>query len=175
MAVGFLIGAQLGIQALGARQQYRAQKQAFRAQKRANARTTQLLKEDYAANFADSLHQSIQTIQAIRTQLEDEAREGLKQRGTARTVAAEAGVRGNSVNAIMGDLRGQQARSASRHRINAEMATFAGHRERQSMGRQTQLKIASLPTPHKPNATSHLLNFAGQALGAGTQYAMATG
>jgi hypothetical protein len=103
------------------------------------------------------------------------SREGAQARSTARLAAGEAGVSGLSVNALLQDFMGQEARYRDAVKTNAGYANDQLREEMKGVEAQASGRIASI-TPYikqpvdRPNYIGGALRVGGAALDAYTRY-----
>lgn len=121
---------------------------------------------------------------AIRSQQEDKARnqqqmqtniETARAASTVEVAAAEGGVSGLSVDAVLRDIYAQQGRNEVALDTNARMNRdyLTGEMKAAEAGGQNQ--INSVPIPEKPSAAPYLLNAFGSGLNAYSSYKKRTG
>lgn len=143
--------AALAIQAGQGAAQYGASRQQYKAQQRANQINAKLIDQELTQSYADNMLQVMQELMSMKTALEDQQREYMKQKGTAITAAGEAGVAGNSVDLMLGDLAGQNARSQDRIRQQTEWNRSALMKERRALFNQARRSKAGLPLTSRPS------------------------
>ena len=164
-----LVGS-LGIQGASGLMGYRSAKKDAVRQGHLNRQNAELIKDDLNESFADSLMRAMQQVQAIKATLEDEQRARLAAQGTAITMAGEAGVGGNSVEMMMGDIDAQSNRFVDRLLQQNDWSQAAMHRERNAMQRDAKARIQGMARPNKPNLLAHALNTAGGMMNTGMNY-----
>jgi hypothetical protein len=167
-----LIGAQLGMSALSSAAQYGQAKQQYKRQNQANALNRTRIREDLNTSYGDNLRRAMQEMVALRTSLEDDARDALRQRGTAITASGEAGVEGLSVDLMLADLDAQYARGRDRQTLNYEYTLQELAREQTATRRSAESALLNMPQPIKPSAGLALLGAATGAAEIATPYAM---
>lgn len=147
--VGFLLSAALGIgqAAVG----YMAQQEMANQQQAANEAHAERLRlariEDYdALNEMDQ-----QATEGAVDQINEAQLDGLRARDTALVASSAGGVTGLSVDALMQDLFGQEQRFNESVNVNLDRQRNQFAREGQSMYRQGENIVASMPQPQRPS------------------------
>ena len=74
----------------------------------------------------------------------------------AQTGAAESGTVGLSVDALIGSVRGEQARFTNKVDYNAKVATYNAGNELKMAKRGAQARLAEIPSPAKPKFNTGL-------------------
>lgn len=147
----------------GAQQQYRAQ-QEFQRQNAINAANA-------ASNDYDNLNiRSMQEDTAAHQQQQETAIEAAMAAGTVETAAAEGGVGGMAVGALLGDIYAQRGRHdaalGTNQRMNRDFIT--GQKTAVKAGAVSQ--INSVPLPEKPGFAPYLMNAFSTGLSAYSDY-----
>lgn len=166
-----LLAGSLGISALQGVQGYRQAKAQHKFDTKLYKQNVGLTKEALNESYADNLLRAMQEMVALRTTLEDQAREGLAQRGTAEVIAGEAGVMGQSVDMVIDDLRSQQGRAADRALLSHGNTMQTLGSERRNLRSQARATIAGMRQPGaRPSGSSFLLASLGQMAGSAQTY-----
>ena len=173
VAAAMMIGQ--GMNGLQGLMQYGNARKQYKADSKIRKQNIGMINENMRATFADQLLQSMQELTAMRSLLEDQARENLMAQGTATAMSAEAGVHGNSVDALQRDIAGQAARGRDRIGQQRQMSLAVLARERMGTRRNARAQIMGLNRPTKPNMLAHALNTGGQMAQTHMAYKAATG
>lgn len=145
----------MGYQA--AQAQYEADKQMHKANL-ANAK-----KATYD-RFASINNRVMQEHAAASQQMEEASIEGLKARSSARTAAAEGGVSGTSVSAIVRDLYAREGRYMANTETNFDYSRNYWVGEGASASAAGQSQVNSVPKPTKPSFLPYAVSMFGSAI-----------
>lgn len=108
--------------------------------------------------YAALAHRGVEERDAASQKLAQSSIDALKARSTARTAAGEAGVTGLSVEALLGDLVGQQGRRDETIRQNERTAQSDITAQMDMVKANTQSRIASVQRAQKPSALPFLID-----------------
>lgn len=122
-----------------------------KAQAASNAEAVRNNNRALAENYESLQIAAQQERAASEAQIDENRREALAARETAKVAAAAAGVSGFSVDALLGDLYGQEARFADsvRGQFDNTQAQLAA--EGRGMAGTTRARNASLPAIQRPD------------------------
>jgi len=154
----------IGVGALGAIHQHNQQAKAF--EENAVAANNAKILEDSAANEDLALQQEASAEEKINRNLE-----GQQQKATALVAAGEAGVSGNSVDALVNELEAGVLRGNTMTTRNFAVDQLGTQRRLDSNKRTAQSRINSVS---KPSVVATGLQIAGTAAG-NTSYTKANG
>lgn len=149
LPMGFLLSAALGIGQTAV--SFIAQNQMASQQNEANHHQAERLRlariEDYdALNDMDR-----EATEGAVTEINEAQIDSLRARETAAVASSAGGVSGLSVDALMQDLFGQENRFAENVNVNLDRQRSQFQREGQSMYRQGENIVASMPRPQRPS------------------------
>lgn len=113
----------------------------------------------------------IQEQEATSKQQFDNALKAREARATANVAASEAGVTGNSVDALMYDFYGREDRAAADMQSNLDWTVAQGQMDKEGFQAQYNDRIASVQPPSFADA---MLRIASSGLNAMTTYNKAT-
>jgi hypothetical protein len=111
-----------------------------------------------------------QEMEAAATQKFDVALDARKAQATARTAAGEAGVSGLSVDALLRDFAGREARHTDRVDQQTDWTITQLQQEKKGLGYQYKDRVASVPVGQKPSWVDAGLRVASGALNAVSTY-----
>jgi hypothetical protein len=136
---------------------YQAQKQQYKANLE-NAKTATF------DRFESINNRVIQESDVAAQQLQENSIEGLKARSSARVAAAEGGVSGGSVDAIVTDMLAKESRFAVNTQTNFNNQVNYWRGEGAAAAAQGQSQVNSVPKPTKPSPFAHIVNLFGSAV-----------
>lgn len=160
----------VGLQAVKGIGNYYSQKQQFDNAEKRRKMNSALIDDELANSYSENLLRVMQDLTAMKASLEDQRRETMQQKGTAKAMAADAGAEGNSVDLTIGDLEAQGARSMDRMRQQHSWNRNAMKRQRKSLYYQAQRAKAGLASGVKPNGFAHAASTAADMYGAYKTY-----
>lgn len=144
-----ILGAALSLAQTGAG--LAAEKRNADAQRRANAQRAENVREATVENYAALQARREEERAAAGQKIEENQREALRARERARVAAGEAGVSGLSVDALVRDLGGQEARFAGAVRQNFDAFSAQTEREMEQAERGARAELRSMPEPTPPD------------------------
>lgn len=142
-----------------------AQVEAFEQSEAAYAQNVTNIREGAARDYATVMLQQLQQMMAVQTQLEDLARAAKSKKATATVASGEAGVTGNSVDAVRNDISAQRGRASDRLKQNLGMTLDQLDREILGIRHTAQSKINTLPRMNRPSHRSFYMNLLGNVGG----------
>lgn len=131
-------------------------------------------KENARKTFKDkntdiSVRQS-QEQEAASVEKFDTALEANKARATARVAAGEAGISGLSVDQLLRDFSGRQARYNDRVDQNTDWTINQLQQEKKGLGAQYKDRVAAVPVGQKPSWADAGLRIVSAGINAATTY-----
>lgn len=136
-----------------------------KAQSAANDEQADEIRKAELANYDQLQIRQQQETQAAGQQVQANQTEAAKARSTATVAAGEAGVSGLSVEALLADLYGQEARFRDGVTQNLENLTDSLSLEADNIQRTSTSQVNNLPTPKRPDYIGAGLRIADAAAG----------
>lgn len=135
------------------------------AQSKAQARQVDEINSATIANYDQLQARSVQEVEAASVQAQQNQIEAAKAKATALTAAGESGVSGLSVDALLRDLYGQEARFNSGVAVNLENTAESIETSAENVRREGKSQVNSLPAIDRPNYLGAGLRIAEAGLG----------
>ncbi|MDX0194060.1 hypothetical protein GOC06_11305 [Sinorhizobium meliloti] len=168
-AVGLAV-AQFAMSAASAVVGYQAEQSAYEAQ-RQNYDNNRIASNKAAANqYAALQHRQLQEAKAASLEQQNFNREALQQRSTAKVAAAEGGVTGLSVDALINDFYGQEGRAERTLSNNYQMQADYLRGEMEGVQSQTEGRINSVDQGQKPSFAGAAIRILGGGIDALSGY-----
>jgi hypothetical protein len=167
---GVLSGLTIGLAGASAGLQFIGQSQAASAQSAMARAVAANAAGSYRAQTAFLDTQFLQQRAQLTQQSEAQNIQAEQVKARARTSAAEAGVAGVSLDAVLGDISRQQGRAADATAYNFDIAAFDNHNAKTNAYYGMVDRTNSVPMGVFPSLLSPLISTAGAALDAAGRY-----
>lgn len=137
------------------------QRQQAKQQTAVNVKKKEATEKSYRANLAQTNLMRLQEYKKATTAVQESSKERWAAQSTAMTSAGESGVGGNSVQALLDDLRGQQGSydASVKEQYDQNMQGIAFQQQNLDIDKSSQLNL--IQAPAKPNYLGGLLRIGG--------------
>ncbi|WP_370006327.1 virion core protein, T7 gp14 family [Sinorhizobium fredii] len=143
--------AQFAMSAASAVVGFQAEESQYEAQRQNYENNRIAANKAAVGQYAATQHRQLQEAKAASQELQNLNREALQQRSTAQVAAAEGGVTGLSVDALINDFYGQEGRHERTLSNNYQMQADYLRGEMEGVQAQTEGRINSVEQPQKPS------------------------